>query len=243
MKTFKEFLNEGINDKGIFKAVFVIGIPGSGKSYTVSTLSGGVGPRIVNTDKATEYLAAKSGGAVDPTTWAKEYRDTALRITKNSLSAYLNGMLPLFVDGTSNDASNLLHRMGILESLGYDVGIVYVNTSLEDALARVEKRNATTKRQVDLDFVKKVHERTEANVEFLRGKVSFFVDVKNSGDEYTDEVMMKAFKKAQTFFSSAISNPIGARHIEKLKASGGKYLTPDIMSMDTLKNKVDGWYK
>ena len=59
--SFKQFMSESIEDKGIFKAIFVIGIPGAGKSYTVSKMNGAVTPRVVNTDRATEYLAKKFG--------------------------------------------------------------------------------------------------------------------------------------------------------------------------------------
>lgn len=243
MTSFKQFLNESINDKGIFKAIFVIGIPGSGKSYTSKSLAGSISPRLVNTDKATEYLAFRNQTAIDSKSWKAMYKDDALRITKASLSQYLNGMLPLMIDGTSNDASNLLHRMGILESLGYDVGIVYVNTPLNIALKRVEERNATTNRKVDLDFVKEVHERTASNVEFLRSKVSFFTEVRNDDDQYTDEIMNKAFKKTQSFFNSELSNPIGKRLLDQLKSKKQAYLSPSVIPLEILKKKIEGWYK
>ena len=35
MKTFLDFLSEGVNDPAIFKAVFLAGGPGSGKSFIV----------------------------------------------------------------------------------------------------------------------------------------------------------------------------------------------------------------
>lgn len=243
MKKFKQFIAESINDAGIFKAVFVIGIPGSGKSYTSKSLAGRISPRIVNTDKATEFLAARDNVTIDSKKWMKTYKDTALRVTKSALTQYLNGVLPLMIDGTSNDASNLLHRMGILESLGYDVGIIYVNTSLDTAIKRVEERNATANRTVDLDFVRAVHERTEANVEFLRSKVSFFAEVKNDIDEYNDQVMKKAFSKTQSFFNSEISNPIGRRLLEKMKAEKQPYLAPEIIPLEVLGKKVEGWYR
>ena len=39
MKTFQDFIQEGVNDPGIFKAFYTAGGPGSGKSY-VSQESG-----------------------------------------------------------------------------------------------------------------------------------------------------------------------------------------------------------
>ena len=67
MKTFKEFLNEGINDKGLYKAVFLGGTPGSGKSYVQKQVKDGtIEPRIVNTDKFIEFLANKRNIDIGP---------------------------------------------------------------------------------------------------------------------------------------------------------------------------------
>ena len=41
MKTFQDFIQEGVNDPGIFKAFFTAGGPGSGKSH-VARESGAV---------------------------------------------------------------------------------------------------------------------------------------------------------------------------------------------------------
>ena len=38
MKTFQDFIDEGVNDPGIFKAFFTAGGPGSGKSHVSKRL-------------------------------------------------------------------------------------------------------------------------------------------------------------------------------------------------------------
>ena len=56
MKTFQN-LQEGLNDPNIFKAFFLAGGPGSGKSFVVRKTTGGTGLQIVNSDDAFEkYL-------------------------------------------------------------------------------------------------------------------------------------------------------------------------------------------
>ena len=47
MKTLKQ-LQEGLYDPNIFKAFFMAGGPGSGKSYVVKKSTGGTGLKIVN---------------------------------------------------------------------------------------------------------------------------------------------------------------------------------------------------
>ncbi len=242
MISFREFIGESINDKGILKAIFVIGLPGAGKSYTISKLAGAVSPRVVNTDKAAEFLSKKWDKKITSDTW-KDFKDSTHKITQTSLSNYINGMLPLFIDGTSNDASNILHRIGILESLGYDVGIIHVKTSLDVAKARAKKRAEETGRHVDEHFIEQVYKENAENVEFLKSKVSFFREINNEADNLDDATMQSAFKKVLSFFSESIKNPIGARHVEIMKDKKLQYLSPEIISTDVLKKKIQGWYK
>ena len=60
MKSFHE-LQEGVYDPNIFKAFFLAGGPGSGKSYVVRRTTGGTGLKIVNSDDAFEKLLKDAG--------------------------------------------------------------------------------------------------------------------------------------------------------------------------------------
>ena len=60
MKYFKE-LQEGVYDPNIFKAFFLAGGPGSGKSYVVRRTTGGLGMKIVNSDDIYEKDLKKAG--------------------------------------------------------------------------------------------------------------------------------------------------------------------------------------
>ena len=53
-------LNEGVYDPNIFKAIFLAGGPGSGKSYIAGRTIRGGGLRIVNSDSALEALLKKA---------------------------------------------------------------------------------------------------------------------------------------------------------------------------------------
>ena len=55
MKTFDQ-LQEGVYDPNIFKAFFLAGGPGSGKSFVVRKTTGGLGLKVVNSDTAFEKL-------------------------------------------------------------------------------------------------------------------------------------------------------------------------------------------
>ena len=60
MKTFYE-LQEGLYDPNIFKAFFLAGGPGSGKSYIARQATGGTGLKTVNSDDTFEHLLNKAG--------------------------------------------------------------------------------------------------------------------------------------------------------------------------------------
>jgi shikimate kinase len=242
MITFKDFIIESTLDKGILKAIFVVGIPGAGKSYTIKRLYGTISPVVVNTDKATEFLSKKLNIPSKNETWPIIKND-AQRITKSQLFHYLNGLLPLFIDGTSNDVSNILNRVGILESIGYDVGMVFINVSLDTAIKRVEERAKKINRYVNLDFIKRTFDISQENKNYFKNKFDFFYEVNNDENEMTDEVLNKVFKKVTNFYNSELKNPVGIRTIKKLSDKNKKYLVPDIFSKEALQKKVDSWYK
>ena len=126
MISFKQSLTEGINDRGIFKAVFIVGTPSAGKSTVVATVGDGrIKPKLVNTDIPFEHMAFKAGytddDMADEVTQTKawmELRDRVKIVAKNQLAQYLNGMLPLFIDGTSSNPNNLKMLKAALEILG-----------------------------------------------------------------------------------------------------------------------------
>lgn len=243
MITFKQYINESINDKGILKALFVVGIPGSGKSYTVSQLKGAISPKVVNTDVATEFLSKKLGIPSNSSTWRTVFRDRSRPMTTGALANYLNSMLPLFVDGTSNDVSNILARAGILESIGYDVGMVFIDTDFEVALERARKRAADIDRHVDEDFIKKLHDLSAKNKEYFKGKFKFFTEVYNNPGEFDDKALLKIFRQVSGFYTEPVDNPVGQRTLEELRGKKEGYLVPTIFEKDELKKKVDAWYR
>lgn len=245
MKTFKEFLNEGINDKGLYKAVFLGGTPGSGKSYVQKQVKDGtIEPRIVNTDKFIEFLANKRNIDIGPgfDKQKEEFKDLVTdskQSTKNQLAGFINGMLPMIIDGTSANLSNLLQRNGTLEFFGYDTAMVWVNTSLETSLKRAAKRA----RSVPEDFIRKVFAQMEKNKAFYRSKFSTFVEVDNNDGELTDKLILKVFQRVSGFFNSDVKNPVGIRNKERIIEAGAKEMVPTLLTKAQLNTRLGVWFK
>ena len=190
MKTFYE-LQEGLYDPNIFKAFFLAGGPGSGKSYVAGRTMGGHGLKSVNADEAFEYLLKQAGLSLKMPPEQQEPRDVvrgrAKDITKARQKNYLEGRLGVVIDGTGRDADKILKQKAHLEELGYDTYMIFVNTSLDVAL----QRNAERSRSIPEPIVVKSWKDVQANI----GKFSnmfragfIVVDNNNAGEDILKEV-------------------------------------------------------
>ena len=152
MKTFTD-LQEGVYDPNIFKAFFVAGGPGSGKSFVVRKTTGGTGLKIVNSDPAFELLIKKASLSLKMPDAEFDRREPlrkhAGKLAKKRKANYVEGRLGLIIDGTGHDADRLLDQARGLEELGYDTHMIFVNTSLDVAL----QRNAERARSLDEKIV------------------------------------------------------------------------------------------
>ncbi len=234
MKLEEFILNEGINDKGIFKAIFMTGMPGSGKSYVRQKLGGGVDPRVVNTDTWTEWF--------DDPDWDDKGAKIKL-LTKSQLSLYLNSMLPLWIDGTSSNSNNLMTREGLLTGIGYDTGMLWVNTDIETSLRRAEERHDRGGRYVSKETIINSYNKLKRLKGFYQKRFPFFYEVDNNDGMLTDKVIVQAYKATGSFFSNPVENPIGVERIRQLKESGGKYLVDTHDYEDKkLKKMANTWF-
>ena len=115
MKTFQDFIQEGVNDPGIFKAFFTAGGPGSGKSYVASSSGAGssnpYGLKVVDSDPLFAKLLKDAGLA----TTAKDIysdegqaiRDKAKGLIAKQKNTYIDGRLGLLIDGTGKDYNKI----------------------------------------------------------------------------------------------------------------------------------------
>jgi cytidylate kinase len=167
MKTYNE-LQEGLQDPNIFKAFFLAGGPGSGKSFVVRKSTGGTGLKIVNSDDVFEKYLKDAGLEMDMTTKKAELqqeprdklRDRAKVVTQKKQDNYVDGRLGLIIDGTGRDYDKIAGQSNELKRLGYDTHMIYVNTSLDVALAR----NAERKRKVHASIATKSWKDVQSNL-------------------------------------------------------------------------------
>ena len=244
MLKLMDLLSEGVNDKGVLKAVFMAGGPGSGKSYVASQLFGIPkkinitisGLKTVNSDTEFEYLLKKYGfetvgGGLDIDLWPQEVfdmiaggdedsknmtiRKKAKLLTKARKKQYMNGRLGMIIDGTGHDYSKLSKEKIQLEQLGYDCYMVFVNTSLEIALKRNEERN----RSLPEDILTKSWKDVQNNLGKFQGLFGSNFAVVDNSKFMKEEDAKKKFgmitkKYINNFIKKPIKNPKGKKWVK-----------------------------
>ena len=135
MRLHEEILREGVHDKGIFKAVFLGGGPGSGKDYVLSKTLDGHGLTEINSDKALEYLMDKEGLDKKMPDNEEEQRNAVRKRAKNVTELRqrlaLHGRNGLIINGTGDDPEKYAKIKDMLEKLGYETQMIMVNTADE----------------------------------------------------------------------------------------------------------------
>ena len=204
MKTFHE-LQEGLYDPNIFKAFFLAGGPGSGKSYVAMKSTGGTGLKTVNSDDAFEHLLTKAGLSLkmppEETEPRDVVRDKAKELTAKVQKNYLEGRLGLIIDGTGRESEKILRQKAKLEELGYDTYMIFVNTSLDVAL----KRNTERSRSVSEAIVVKSWKDVQANIgKFSNMFRQGFIVVDNN--DAGEDVFKAVYKRVKGLLRKKVKN-------------------------------------
>ena len=204
MKTFRE-LQEGVYDPNIFKAFFLAGGPGSGKSYVARRTTGGMGLKVVNSDDAFESLLKKAGLSLkmppEQEVPREVVRGRAKELTAKRKGNYLEGRLGLIIDGTGREFDKIQSQARQLQELGYDTYMIFVNTSLDVAL----QRNAERPRSVPESIVIKSWKDVQANLGKFNnffGAGMIIVDNNDAGED----IFTQVFKRVQKLVKRKVQN-------------------------------------
>jgi len=137
-------------------------------------------------------------------------RAEAKRLTDEQRNLYMSKRLGMVWDGTGADYAEKEQQKAQVESLGYDAFLIYAQTSLQDTLARNEKRDRT----LPEDMVIAMWSACEANrpkYQALFGSNYYEVEKGN-----TTVSGIKHFV-AHTLHKPVV-NPIGRAWLQQLRA-------------------------
>jgi predicted kinase len=213
-------LHEGPNDPGIFKAIFLAGGPGSGKSYVAQQLGlQARGLKVLNSDDAFEYLMRKRNLSFDMPPEEQPWRDVARSrakdITKKKQDMYLDGRLGLIIDGTAKDPGKMAKLKAELEAIGYQTMMVFVNTSLRTAL----QRNLMRDRKVPADIVTQSHKLVQANKEQLADVFApNYVEINNDENPNFNEPLKRVDKFIDASVTAQARDWISKAQLQKTVA-------------------------
>ena len=215
MITFTD-LQEGVYDPNIFKAFFIAGGPGSGKSFVVRKTTGGLGMKVVNSDDIFEKLLDKEGLSKKMPESEKEPRDIvrarAKKLTAKKKENFIEGRLGLIIDGTGKDYDKIARQATKLKQLGYDVHMIFVNTSLDVALERNEKRARTVPESVAIKSWNDVQRNIGKFSQYFRQN---FVVVDNNDPLENDGMIFNSvFKQIKYLANKKVANPIAKMWIK-----------------------------
>lgn len=216
MKTFEQ-LTEGVYDPNIFKAFFLAGGPGSGKSYVVRRTTGGLGLKIVNSDIAFEKLLKDADFDLDFRAMSPEkslerdkIRSRAKEVTSKMQRNFVAGRLGLIIDGTGAEYTKIERQARRLKELGYETYMIFVNTSLDTAIERNNQRS----RKLPLDIVKTYWNNVQSNIgkfQRLFGMGNMIIVDNNSAGE---NVFNTVFKQIVKLTKRKVTNYIAKQWID-----------------------------
>ena len=212
MKTFEDvrYLQEGLYDPNIFKAFFLAGGPGSGKTFVTRGAFGGTGLRVVNSDQSFENALKKNNLSLKMPDSEAEARDMlrarAKATTDKTMDLSIKGRLGMVIDGTGRDYDKINLQTSLLKQLGYDCYMIFVNTSLDVALERNRRRERTVPEYITRNSWTKVQSNI-GKFQSLFGMDSMII-VDNSKDdrELTTVTMGKVDKAVRKLLRNKIKS-------------------------------------
>lgn len=209
MIKFKKFMTEGVDDPAIFKAVFLAGGPGSGKSFIVGkTGLPALGLKVVNSDDAFENAMKKAGMSMKPddifSVKGQNIRGRAKALTGKRQAMYITGRLGLVIDGTGKDFQKVKKQVKSMKDLGYDVAMIFVNTDLETAIDR-DKTRERTLGEVEVTKYWKEVQRNIGAFQTMFGKKNMLIVDNSNGKDFKVETL-RAYRDVKKFLDKEPDN-------------------------------------
>ena len=187
MGLFRQFIEAAEDERYAFKAVFTAGGPGSGKT----SISERMFPTFLkaNSDQIQVLSSKKTGIPVAATPENPRYPEflqqmqRAQEMNKTRAMYWASQGYPIVIDTTGRSMPQIETINNSLRELGYDTGMVFVNTTLEQAILRNRIRQRNGGHGAEENYLRTAWESAQANIRKFQGIFGVkFVIVDNDED-------------------------------------------------------------
>jgi chloramphenicol 3-O-phosphotransferase len=216
-------LDEGIDDKQSLKAIFLAGAGGVGKSSIAAAAFGGEGFKEINLDPRFETLLNKAGVPLGQCLKRNDLYQDAASLRDKEKRQYRDRRLGLIIDGTAKHYESVHDSVSMLEEIGYDCYMVFIDVSLDRAIRGNQKRAERGGRDVGKENIETAWKGANANKEaYKRLFGPRYFEFDNTEEVSPDEFKKIIVPKVRKLFgnkilAAPIQNPIGKAWIEEQK--------------------------
>jgi len=188
-------IHENTN-RGMFKALFLVGGPGSGKDVIIHEAISERNITELNANKAYEFL-------MDKKKLSEETRDYQLNAIRNRTA--------LVINGASDDLSKITSIKEELDELGYTSMMVFVNTSNEVS----QNRNTRHARIISEQIRQEKWQKSQSNLDYFYEMFSCFLEFDNSVNMQGSDLLITEAKQNEIsdicneisyFFKTKVAN-------------------------------------
>jgi len=165
----QEALQSGIEQvQNPFKAVFIFGPAGAGKTFIKDVLGLPDNFIGINTDELVEDVFPKYGLSLNfeegPHVVKQELRKLLQQATANKMQRYVNKCLPLLIDTPGEKIKKMQDIVRALVEIGYDVAIFQINVPPDFSVMSDQRRGEEGKRTVGREQTRQIANKYQTNV-------------------------------------------------------------------------------
>jgi predicted kinase len=215
------------------KVIFMAGGPGSGKSNVINQLGlKGQGFKVVNQDISLEWLMKNHGMPTDMREFTPEQASEFGKLSAEARGIALKKRIKyqgegdgVVIDGTGASLNVMKKNIQDFKDKGYDVQMIFVETSQETALSRNKARK---ERSLRTGIVIKTHDSVQANKEAYKELFGErFAEVNTDNLKQGDVMPADVVNKVNDFTSGYIKGRLNAGEYatkgEELRQQGAEF--------------------
>jgi predicted kinase len=215
------------------KVIFMAGGPGSGKSNVINQLGlKEQGFKVVNQDISLEWLMKNHGMPTDMREFTPEQASEFGKLSAEARGIALKKRIKyqgegdgVVIDGTGASLNVMKKNIQDFKDKGYDVQMIFVETSQETALSRNKARK---ERSLRTGIVIKTHDSVQANKEAYKELFGErFAEVNTDNLKQGDVMPADVVNKVNDFTSGYIKGRLNAGEYatkgEELKQQGAEF--------------------